>query len=139
MRKSVEPWYCCVCAQFLQGAIKWGNMTGWIEISEKLDSMYQEIVCWKLNLFEVPKGKAGKDFIIELDRLLSAGPCSEFVGPGKRLFGPPAPISLPTFSSRGEGGTKGEGGCAGKQLRIERKRVVKHCTILPTVKPITYH
>ena len=49
---------------------QWGNMTGWDEISQKLDSMYQEIVCWKLNLFEVPKGKAGKDFLIELDRLL---------------------------------------------------------------------
>ena len=71
VRKSIDPWYCCVCTQFLQGAIKWGNMTGWVEISEKLDSMYQEIVCWKLNLFEVPKGKAGKDFIIELERLLS--------------------------------------------------------------------
>ena len=72
---------------------------------------------------------------------IDAGPCSEFFGPGKRLFGPPAPISLPTFSSWGEGGTKGEGGCAcaGRQLRIERKRVVKHCTILLTVKPITYH
>ena len=71
MRKSVDPWHCCVFTQFIQGAIKWGNMTGWVEIGEKLDSMYQEIVCWKLNLFEVPKGKAGKDFITELDRLLS--------------------------------------------------------------------
>ena len=29
------------------------------------------MICWKLNLFEVPRGKAGKDFIIELERLLS--------------------------------------------------------------------
>ena len=41
------------------------------EIGQKLDMMYDEIVCWKLNLFEVPKGKAGKDFIVDLDRLLS--------------------------------------------------------------------
>ena len=70
MRKSVDKWYCSECVQLLQGAIKWGNMTGWDEISQKLDSMYQELVCWKLNLFEVPKGKAGKDFLVELDRLL---------------------------------------------------------------------
>ena len=71
VRKSVDNWYCCDCVQFLQGAIKWGSMIGWDEISLKLDSIYNEILCWKLNIFEVPKCKAGKDFITELDRLLS--------------------------------------------------------------------
>ena len=33
VRKSVDNWYCCDCVQFLQGAIKWGNMIGWDEIS----------------------------------------------------------------------------------------------------------
>ena len=69
--KSDDKWYCCECVSFLQGAIKWGNMMGVDEIGQKLDTMYDEIVCWKLKLFEVPKGKAGKDFIVELDRLLS--------------------------------------------------------------------
>ena len=41
------------------------------EISQKVDMMYDEIVCWKVNLSEVPKGKAGKDFIVNLNRLLS--------------------------------------------------------------------
>ena len=69
--KSDDPWHCAECASFLQGSIKWGNMVGSDEISQQLDSMCNEMVCWKLNLFEVPRGKAGKDFINELERLLS--------------------------------------------------------------------
>ena len=46
-------------------------MIGFLEFSSKLDNMYEEITCWRVNIFEVPKGKAGKDFIAELNRLLS--------------------------------------------------------------------
>ncbi len=46
-------------------------MLGETEITSKLDQAYDEMVYWKNNLFEVPKGKAGKNFIIELERILS--------------------------------------------------------------------
>ena len=69
--RSDDNWFCSECVSFLQDSIKWGCMIGVDDISNKLDSMYDEIICWRLNLFEVPKGKAGKDFIMELDRLLS--------------------------------------------------------------------
>ena len=37
-----------------------------------LNSAYVEAVHWKLNLFKVPYGKAGKSFISELARLFKA-------------------------------------------------------------------
>ncbi len=64
---SNDKWYCKDCVLFLQGGSKWGEMIGFDEISSKLDAMYDEIICWRLNLFDVPRGKAGKDFIEELN------------------------------------------------------------------------
>ena len=37
----------------LTGSYKMGSMAGFDEICIKLDSMYEKIVGWKLNLFEV--------------------------------------------------------------------------------------
>jgi hypothetical protein len=45
-------------------------MKGEIEIRGKVDAVYNEIVGWSKNIFTVPKGKAGSDFIEEIARLL---------------------------------------------------------------------
>ena len=37
-----------------------------------MDKAYEELVSWKRNQFEVPRGKAGTDFVSELSRLIEA-------------------------------------------------------------------
>ena len=47
----------------------WGGMDG-ISFCSKIDDVYEKIVHWKRNLFEVPNGRAGEDFVNKLSRLL---------------------------------------------------------------------
>ena len=37
-----------------------------------MDQAYEQIVLWKRNLFLVPSGKAGKEFVAEIARLYNA-------------------------------------------------------------------
>ena len=39
---------------------------------DDLNKIYSDIVCWKKNLFLLPSGKAIKDFVVEVSRLLQA-------------------------------------------------------------------
>ena len=41
------------------------------QIQEKIEHIYNEIVKWKKNIFKLPRGKAGRDFISELTRLIN--------------------------------------------------------------------
>ena len=50
--------------------LKWGSMTGSKDISAKINAIHGTVTTWRPNLFEVPRGQAGKDFIAELTRLL---------------------------------------------------------------------
>ena len=50
---------------------RWGDIDG-AAFSVKVDKAYEEAVHWKRNLFEVPKGKVGAEFVRELSRLLDA-------------------------------------------------------------------
>ena len=50
---------------------KWGDIDG-VVFSSKVDRAYEEAVHWKRNLFEVPRGKVGTEFVRELSRLLDA-------------------------------------------------------------------
>ena len=50
---------------------KWGEVDGDVFCSN-INSAYAEIVHWRRNLFLVPSGKAGKEFILELTRLWRA-------------------------------------------------------------------
>ena len=45
-------------------------MKGEPQIREKIDDVYKEIVRWQKNIFTVPRGKTGSDFIEEITRLL---------------------------------------------------------------------
>ena len=50
--------------------LKWGELTGIKDITEAIENVYSNITTWKKNTFQVPRGKAGKDYISELSRLL---------------------------------------------------------------------
>ena len=47
----------------------WGDLRG-REIQEAVDCAFLEVVRWRRNLFKLPTGKAGEDFIEELTRML---------------------------------------------------------------------
>ena len=50
--------------------LKWGNLKGYQVIKNEIDTAYSKIVKWERNIFELPRGKAGKDIIQELIRLM---------------------------------------------------------------------
>ena len=51
--------------------ISWGDMNDGSDIQEKIETIYEEIVKWKKNIYKLPRGKAGRDFISELTRLIN--------------------------------------------------------------------
>ncbi len=51
------------------GDASWGCMTG-NEIQEVVDKAYEEIVKWRKNLFKLPTGKSGKEFIHEVSKTI---------------------------------------------------------------------
>ena len=53
-----------------ENRLKWGGMTGVEEISVRLHLIHARIVIWKKNIFNVPRGQAGRDFVTEAVRLL---------------------------------------------------------------------
>ena len=68
-----KKWFCSSCpADQVDDSptLKWGDYEGTDSIRGKVGSVFKEIVTWRKNLFLVPLGKAGKDFIRELARLL---------------------------------------------------------------------
>jgi len=67
---NVENWFCDTCQAVKANKIKWGSMVGEELIAEKVQAVYQEMVTWRKNLFLVPRGKSGSDFIKELTRLI---------------------------------------------------------------------
>ena len=49
----------------------WGQMTA-IEVKRSVDKIYNEIVYWRRNVFLLPSGSAGKNFVNEMRRLIEA-------------------------------------------------------------------
>ena len=49
----------------------WGQMTA-IEVKRSVDKIYDEIVYWRRNVFLLPSGSAGKNFVNEMTRLIEA-------------------------------------------------------------------
>ena len=47
----------------------WGDIDG-RSFCSRIDKVYEKTVHWRRNLFEVPRGKVGEDFVTELARLL---------------------------------------------------------------------
>ena len=83
LNASDENWYCRNCRtgppelpqhqerhQQEQLNLKWGNMSGMVNIRNAVELAYLEIVTWQKNVIDVPRGKVGKDFIVEVTRLV---------------------------------------------------------------------
>ena len=70
MAQSAEKWFCDHCSSVRANKLKWGTLEGEHNISDAVKSAYNKIITWKKNLFSLPRGKCGSDFIRELTRLL---------------------------------------------------------------------
>ncbi len=70
MAEDSGDWFCDVCRSVIANNIKWGSMMGEEQITAKVQAVYGEIVTWRKNMFLVPRGKSGMDFIKELTRLI---------------------------------------------------------------------
>ena len=73
--KSSNQWVCHICQprnelSDLQKKMKWGDIIGINKIQELLETMYGKIVKWAKNIFEVPRGPAGKEFILEATKII---------------------------------------------------------------------
>ena len=53
---------------------KFGELAG-EEIREVIDNTYDEVVQWNSNLFKVPSGKAGRDFLDEMVKTINLFNC----------------------------------------------------------------
>ena len=52
------------------GRVVWGNMNSIDAIKVAMKVAHTRITTWEKNIFEVPRGKCGQDFIAEVDRLI---------------------------------------------------------------------
>ena len=59
-----------VYKQMSTTAFTWGALDG-PSVAHAIDQAYVEIIHWQRNVFQLPSGKAGKDFIREQTRLFS--------------------------------------------------------------------
>ena len=64
-------WFCARCNQIKLNKIKWGAHVGEETIRHMLQNAYDTIIGWKKNLFRLPRGKCGAEFIKELTRLIN--------------------------------------------------------------------
>ena len=64
-------WFCARCRLIKANKIKWGEYTGEESIRKMITSSYETIIGWKKNIFRLPRGKCGEDFIKELTRLIN--------------------------------------------------------------------
>ena len=70
-QRSAESWYCMTCLAIKSNNIRWGEMEGEETIKQCISAVYADITSWHKNIFMVPRGKAGTEFIVELTRLLA--------------------------------------------------------------------
>ena len=63
-------WHCMRCLSIKANKIKWGEIEGEEQIRLRITQTYDEIISWHKNIFKLPRGKAGTDFIKELTKLI---------------------------------------------------------------------
>ena len=68
---SEEDWFCVECQAIRANKLKWGTMEGEDAIRKEIKVTCQKVVTWRGNLFMLPRGKCGSDFIKELTRLIN--------------------------------------------------------------------
>ena len=93
--KESTEWICLKCkktGKMDRSKFTWGEMDSEEAITGMINRVYAEIITWDKNLMRLPRGKAGKDFIIELTRLFTmftpdsvwekvSLPCSDIYSP----------------------------------------------------------
>ncbi len=64
-------WFCSRCKLIKANKIRWGEHSGEENIRTLIETTYDEILGWKKNIFSLPRGQCGTDFIKELTRLIN--------------------------------------------------------------------
>ena len=70
LQLKTTSWLCVTCLAIRSNKVAWGEMKGEVAIKSMIDKTYREVVKWRKNLFMLPRGKPGTEFIKELTRLL---------------------------------------------------------------------
>ena len=70
LSNSSDSWFCDHCRSIQANKLKWGTLDGECNISNAVKSAYRKVITWKKNIFSLPRGKCGSDFLKELTRLL---------------------------------------------------------------------
>lgn len=68
---SDVSWYCVRCRAIKANKISWGKYEGETEIRNKITSIYIKILNLRKNIFPLPRGKCGNEFIKEISRLIN--------------------------------------------------------------------
>jgi hypothetical protein len=72
---SSGEWFCTCCLEVKSNKLSWGNMNGEEEMLLAINNCYDECIKWTKNMFLLPRGKCGTDFIKELTRLVTLFNC----------------------------------------------------------------
>ena len=70
MLDNTKPGMLPTWNEFHEPNFTWGSLTS-TEFTELIDRAYEKIVRSRKNLFKLPSGKAGRDFIVEWSRVLN--------------------------------------------------------------------
>ena len=71
LSQPTAEWFCARCRLIKSNKIKWGEHVGEESIQELIQTTYATIIGWKKNIFRLPRGNCGSDFIKELTRLIN--------------------------------------------------------------------
>ena len=69
--EETVKWYCAWCRSIMSNNIKWGQYEGEERIRQLIQTTYDTIIGWKKNLFSLPRGKCGTEFIKKLTELIN--------------------------------------------------------------------
>ena len=67
---SPDDWFCDHCLSVRASRIKWDLLEGEVSILNAVKGAYKEVTSWRKNIFSLPRGKCGSDFLKELTRLI---------------------------------------------------------------------
>ena len=84
LERNNKDYVCPVCWAAAETAVQlppytplsvvfsWNEHLDGVTFGQRVSNAYDEVVHWRSNLFLVPQGKIGKEFVQELARLISA-------------------------------------------------------------------
>ena len=68
---DTTQWFCARCLSIQANNLHWGKYNGEAEIDGKIKSIYNTVLNWKKNIFRLPRGKSGDNFLKEMARLIN--------------------------------------------------------------------